>query len=364
MNTALLITADAALTEAVSHLALRAGAHLSVHPHLAATPVDRDQARLVLVGADQAGNAGNVAEVTGAVTVSAGEADTGPPAVLHVVRDEPILRRYLEQVAAATVGRLRAAGYRIGYVYPHDAGSGYVAPLKVTDRRLSPDQAVYVNAATSACTGDRALSSSAQRSNYAILHQRFPAVWRDTHATDLVELGAFVADLSPAAVDVLCSLDGSTVVLDTQHHRSLQAAEIEVSWDQEADVEVYHRLGARARKVWDVMPAPLLHQLVWQVIHGTGIAPVHDGTEPRWPVNDLAAPLAARIMAEFRRMRVERRYRITTLLRVRRNGPRYAILVDDNPWPAALVYSRFEAALWMWVQQHSVVIPDAFSADM
>lgn len=365
MNTVLLITADPTIADAIRDLALRAGAQLTVRTDLTTASMTCDEARLVLVGADQVASSERAeADLRGVITVSAGDADSGSPVVLHVVRDEHVLVRHLEQPAAATVERLRSAGYRIGYVYPDDAGSGYVKPLKVTDRRLSPAQAVYVNAGRTACHGDHALSTSAQRSNHAILHQRFPEVWRDTCAADLAELGAFVADLTPEVVDLLCSLGGPTAVIDERHHRTLQTAEIDEVWHQAAGVDVYHRLGARARQVWDVTPAQLLHELLWQVITGTGISPVHDGSAPRWPVADLAAPLAARIMAEFRRTRVDRRYRITTLLRVHRNGPRYAVLLEDDPRPAETVYSRFEAALWIWVQQHNVVIPDAFSADM
>ncbi|MEU8661605.1 hypothetical protein [Actinoplanes philippinensis] len=308
MNGAVLTTTDPGITTAVRELAIRAGLPLSVHQPHEPTAARRKTATLIIVGADQITALGEqtaspdrtIIVAAGTSPVTASQAAAGQP-VLRLPQDEKQIVRLFEDTAAPVLDRLRATGCRIGFTDLRHRRSGYVPPLAVTDWRRHPGQAVYVNCGQLACgDADIGLAHMVRRSNFRSLHRRFPAAWTDTVADDLTELGAFVADLPAAAIDALCSLADRETILDTDDHRAVHADDIVESWALEAAFDVYSRLPPACRKVWDRTCPYRVTELLHQVVDDTGVGPVHDGWQVRWPITELAPLLAARLMAEHR----------------------------------------------------------------
>jgi hypothetical protein len=305
---AVLITGDPDITTAVRELTIRAGLPLSVHQQHDLM-AKRDTSALIVVGADQVTAIGEqpvspnqmIIVAAGTSPVTADQAVSGQ-AVLRLPDDEQHVVRLFEDTAAPVLNRLRAAGCRIGFTGPHHRRSGYVPPLEVTDWRRDPGQGIYVNCGQLACgDADIGLAHLVRRSNFRSLHRRFPAVWTDTVADDLTELGAFVADLPAAAIDALCSLTDRETVLDADDQRAVHEDDIIESWALGAAFDVYSRLPPACRRVWDRTSPHRVTELLREVVDDTGIGPVHDGWQVRWPITELAALLAARLMAEQRR---------------------------------------------------------------
>jgi hypothetical protein len=304
VNGALLITTDPDITTAVRELAIRAGLPLNVHQQH--DPMAKQNTALIVVGADQVATISEqpaspdrtIIVAAGTSPVTADRAAAGQP-TLRLPQDEQQIFRLFEDTAVPVLDRLRAAGCRIGFTDPRHRRSGYVPPLEVTDWRRHPGQAVYVNCGQLACgDADSGLAHVVRRSNFRSLHRRFPAAWTDTVADDLTELGAFVADLPAAAIDALCSLTSPETVLDADDHRAVREDDIVESWALGAAFDVYSRLPPACRRVWDRTGPHRVTQLLHEVVDDTGVGPVHDGWQVRWPITELAALLAARLMAE------------------------------------------------------------------
>ena len=65
--------------------------------------------------------------------------------------------------------------------------------------------------------------------------------------------------------------------------------------------------------MWNRTEPRRVTELLWEVVTATGVGPVHDGWQVRWPTAELAPLLAARLMAEQRRGALGTRYGITAL---------------------------------------------------
>ncbi|WP_436528304.1 hypothetical protein [Actinoplanes sp. HUAS TT8] len=297
-------------------MATVAGLHLSVRQqHDPAA--GRSTAALTLIGTDQltaigqhpAPSAAVIIAGTGMSPASAETAGRALP-VIWLPRNKQRLIRLFDDTAAPVIERLRAAGYRLGFADPPRRQAGYVTPLTVTDWRRHPEQAVYVNCGRVAC-GDASpgLAHVVQRSNFRSLHRRFPDVWTDTVARDVTELGAFVADLPAAAIDALSALPGPQAILDNDDHQALRTEDIAESWTGLASIDVHSQLRPACRQVWDRTPPHRVTALLWEVVAATGVGPVHDGWQVRWPIAELAPMLAARLMADHRRSRPGSPYR-------------------------------------------------------
>ncbi|MBO3736667.1 hypothetical protein [Actinoplanes flavus] len=317
MNGALLITGDLGVIGHIRELAARAGAHVNVQT--AMSPEMAGQAPpLTLIGIDRLAVTDELAVPPGGevIIVSAGAPDNILTAaarkvdVLNLPRDQGDLLLRFEDTAAVVLDRLHHAGYRFGLTDSRHRRSGYVPPTAVTDWRQSLGQAVYVNCGQVACgDGVAGFASAVQRSNFRVLHRRFPDVWTDTVATDVTELGAFVADLPPEAVDALCSLAEFDAVLDIDDRQALHREDIVDSWGLAA-IDLYSQLRPRYRQVWDRTEPRRVTELLWEVVTAAGVGPVHDGRRVRWPITELAPLFAARLMAEQRRSRPGTRNRI------------------------------------------------------
>lgn len=365
MSGALLITADTAIVSGVRRLARRTGVRLQIQPMVDPGMVCEARPAIILLGADLVGAVTDdvLPDPGKVVVVSDAEPDANliaatarrqlrPVLCLHC--DELQIRQRLDRVVADVLDRLRAAGYRIGYADPAHRLRGYLAPLTVSDRRMNARQAVYVTCGRAACgDGVPSLSHSTQRSNFRTLHRRFPTVWTDTVSGDLTELGAFVADLPASAVDALCSLTGTDAVLDPADHLALPDEEITQSWSPSAAIALYQQLRRRPRQVWDHSSPQQVDDLMWKVVAASGIRPVHNGRAVHWPIAELAPRFAAQLMAEFRRTRPDRRYRITRLPGSRPSRHRYTVHVGDSARAAETVSTRFEAVLWAWAHQQA-----------
>ncbi|GAA1577301.1 hypothetical protein GCM10009827_118940 [Dactylosporangium maewongense] len=90
-------------------------------------------------------------------------------------------------------------------------------PLQVTSVRLHDEQVLYVILENVARDDrDAGQTAAVHRSNYRTLHRRYPDLWTDLRSQTVTALGAFVADLPPAVVDLLYRLQHEHPVLD-QH---------------------------------------------------------------------------------------------------------------------------------------------------
>jgi hypothetical protein len=306
----LLITGDAGLREHVRRCALPAGAWLDGHPDFSG-PVKLRWGRspLVLLGADLLDVASrqrlrrheNLMVVTDGRMPTRGADRLGARRVLDVAAGGDWLTAQMARTTSVTLGRLAGAGYRVGFAEPGAARDmGFVDGWQVSDDRRSSSDAPYVSfgqAARGDCTAGQ--SSSVQRSNFRVAHRRFPNAWTDTVYSNVTVLGAFVADLPPAAVDQMVGL-ASYPLLDEDDHSALEDDDIHASWRQWVAADVRGLLDEQTRELFDAIDDAVCQQLWWDTATDLGLDPEHCGHSVTWNYPAIVPAFAARLCARTR----------------------------------------------------------------
>lgn len=305
MSVVLLLTADPVVREQVHRCALAAGAWLDDH-HEVRGPVRLRWARspLVLLGADLLNAAlrqrlrrhENLVVVTTGPMPARGADRWGARRVVNVTAGHHWLTAKLARTATATLGRLAGAGHRIGFAEPGTTRDlGFVNGWQVSDHRRSRADAPYVSfgqVARGDCPAGQ--SSSVQRSNFRVAHRRFPHAWTDTVHCDVTVLGAFVADLPPAAVDQMVRLN-SYPLLDEDDHSALEDDDIHDSWRQWVAADVRGLLDEPTRQLFDATDDAVCQQLWWDTATDLGLEPEHSGHRVAWNYPAIVPAFAARL---------------------------------------------------------------------
>jgi len=195
-----------------------------------------------------------------------------------------------------TLGRLAGAGHRIGFAEPgRTRDLGFVNEWQVSDHRRSRADAPYVSfgqVARGDCPAGQ--SSSVQRSNFRVAHRRFPHAWTDTVHRDVTVLGAFVADLPPAAVDQMVRLN-SYPLLDEDDHSALEDDDIHDSWRQWVAADVRGLLDEPTRRLFDATDDAVCQQLWWDTSTDLGLDPEHSGHRAAWNYPAIVPAFAAQL---------------------------------------------------------------------
>ncbi|MFF5230242.1 hypothetical protein [Dactylosporangium sp. NPDC000521] len=318
MSEVLAVTADPRLRELLADAASRAGLHLPCYASAVQAHRAWTDAQLLVLGVDAANAAHRYRRprrrgVT--IVVSAGHrVDRSLLAVADAVaassvvalptgRDHLVAR--LRRHGRASLDRLRAAGYTIGYA-DRSTATQFDAVWRQDwrDRQDGAYPHVFVDlsaVARGACTAGQ--STTVQRSNYRALRRAFPDVFTDLVYSNGRGLGAFAADLPPNVVDVLCRLAQQHLVFDEDELSTVWEDEMVDSWRQWVAADVAAMLGPRARAVWDALDQDTQDLLWWQTVEGTEAMPEHDLRRIRWPLDRLVPAFAHRLLAEQRRLR-------------------------------------------------------------
>ncbi|MEU4244283.1 hypothetical protein [Actinoplanes sp. NPDC026619] len=301
----LLITADLGIRHQARRYARQAGVWLDTHEDFHG-PVKLRWGRspLVLLGADLLPIAGrqrlrrheNLVVLTDGQMRTRGADRLGACRVVNVATGRAWLTARLAPTATVTLGRLAGAGYRIGYADPDITHQMRVVDgWQVSDQRRSGTDAPYVSFGQVARGDDTAgQSSSAQRSNFRVAHRRFPHAWTNTVHNDVTTLGAFVADLPPAAVDQMVALAGHPL-LDDDDHSALEDDDIHASWQQTVAADVRGLLDDHTRQLFDVLGDALCQQLWWDTATDLGLDPEHTGHSVSWNYSTIVPAFAARL---------------------------------------------------------------------
>jgi hypothetical protein len=310
----LLITADPQIREQVQRYAARAGAYLD-HQSSITGPVRLRWGRspLVLLGADLAHTVARarLRRLSNLVLLTDGRprretaiaaTRVSPSYVADVRTGGGWLTSRLAETATVTLGRLHSSGYLLGYA-DRDAARrvGHLTPFQYTDERRSSTDAVYVSfgaAASGDCASGHA--STLHRSNFRVLHRRYPNAWTDLVFSNITVLGAFACDLPPQAVDQLCALTGDPL-LDSADLTALEQQEIRESWQQRVAQDVHTLLDAPAREAFAALPDAQREQLWWQTAADLGVQPEHTGYTVRWNYDRLVPAYAQRLIGHTRR---------------------------------------------------------------
>jgi hypothetical protein len=376
MSTVLAVTGDPSIREHLHAYAARVGVHLTDHTTVAAAKSHWAGAKLVLLGADLVATPklASMPTIPEVIIVSADRNDFSPfetaavvgAAYVAVVPDaDRWLTEQLRRAGGDVVDRLRSAGFRIGYAHRAAASdTGYLLSHDLSDQRYHDDQALFASlekVARGDCQAGQ--STTVDRSNYRSLHREHPDVWTDLVFSNVTALGAFVADLPPEVVDVLCRLKESYPLFDEDDHSALEDEEIDASWEQWVSADVFGLLGERAQEVWSALDADTVRRLWWDTVTGLGYRPDHNGLHVSWDYTRLVPAYAARLMAEFRRgWRHDDRYQIVPGYRGWRAWePVYALFLADEREPIGIAFSRFQAQVQAWRHQAarcSELVPD------
>jgi hypothetical protein len=363
-----LVTADDTIRAPIRQCAARAGAFVAQYGDLVSAQQHHAEIRVLLVGADLATAAAEVRlpRAQQVIVVATGEPDfavfTAAAALraTYVTGSRTDRRWLIDQLAAAateTVDRLQAAGFRLGYTDRGVAETyARVQALQVSRWRQDPTHAVYVSledVARDECAVGQ--SSTVDRSNYRTLHRRYPGLWTDLVYSNAAALGAFVADLPPDVVDLLCGLRQDYAVLDEDDLAELEQRDIRTSWQQAASAEVRRGIGEDARDVWDALEPEHVDRLWWETVTGIGAWPQHDGHQVRWDVDRLVPAFAGRLLAEFRRTwRPDPGYRIDRIDSTgRRRCWEPGWQVSRHGQVIATAYSRHAARVAAWQHQRT-----------
>jgi hypothetical protein len=202
----------------------------------------------------------------------------------------------LAETSTLTLVRLHSSGYVLGYA-DRDAArqAGHLAPLQYTDERRSSTDAVYVSfGAAASGDGTAGHASTLHRSNFRVLHRRFPHAWTNMVFSNITVLGAFACDLPPQAVDQLCALTGDPL-LDAADLAALEQQEIRESWQQRVADDVHTLLDPPAREAFAALPDTQREQLWWQTAADLGVQPEHTGYTVRWNYDRLVPAYAQRL---------------------------------------------------------------------
>ncbi|GIM98040.1 hypothetical protein [Paractinoplanes toevensis] len=302
----LLITADPGLRQQARRCARQAGAWLDDHDDFHG-PVKLRWGRspLVLLGADLLATAGrqrlrrheNLVVLTDGRMRTRGADRLGAGRVVNVATGRAWLTAQLAPTATVTLGRLAGAGYRIGYADPDTTHQmRFLDGWQVSDQRRSGTDAPYVSFGQVARDDTAGQSSSAQRSNFRVAHRRFPHAWTDTVHNGVTTLGAFVADLPPAAVDQLVALAGHPLI-DDDDHSALEDDDIHASWHQTVAADVRALLDDQTRGMFDSLVDARCQQLWWETATDLGLDPEHTGHSVIWHYPKLVPAFAARLRA-------------------------------------------------------------------
>ncbi|WP_306211090.1 hypothetical protein [Actinoplanes sp. RD1] len=316
----LAITTDPELRARLAEAAHRAGVFLHVQNAIADAGERWESAELVLLGVDQVPAAARASRrrVRGELIVVGADLDAevmeaaelvcAAYLVMLPVGEDWLVDR-LRPFSAPVIEQLRAARFTVGYAdHGEAAEQGFVRPLGWREHADEVHRHVYVmlsDIARGECRAGQ--SSTVQRSNMRSLHRVFPDVFTDMAFSNVTVLGAFVADLSPEVVGVLCRLVSEYLVFDEDDLVELERQEVLDSWQQWISADIHRSLGDHASTVWDDLDDETREQLWWQVVHGTGAWPEHDTRTVRWSLGRLTSAYAARLIAEGRRQAREQR---------------------------------------------------------
>ncbi|RKR88305.1 hypothetical protein BDK92_2616 [Micromonospora pisi] len=366
MSTVLVVTGDPSIREHLHAYADRVGVHLTDHTTVTAAKTHWAGANLVLLGADllSTQKLASMPTTPELIIVSADRSDFSPfsaaagigAAYVAVVPDaDRWLTEQLRRAGGDAVDRLRAAGFRIGFAHRVAAAdTGCLLSYDLSDQRYDDEQALYVSLEKVARGDCRAgQSTTVDRSNYRSLHRAHPGLWTDLVFSNVTALGAFVADLPPEVVDVLCWLKESYPLFDEHDHSALEDEDIDASWEQWVSADVFAMLGERAQEVWSALDAVTVRRLWWDTVTGLGYRPEHNGLHVTWDYTRLVPAFAARLMAEFRRgWRHDDRYQIVPGYRGwRAYEPVYAVFTADEQELIGIGFTRFQAQVHAWQHQ-------------
>ncbi|WP_432983133.1 hypothetical protein [Dactylosporangium sp. CA-233914] len=359
-----LATADDTIRTRVRRCAAEAGVYLADYHDIG--PVRHAQhTALLLLGADLAATAASHASSpTGrTVVIAPRRADDdafAAAAALHATLislrsgDVAWLSDQLRTAAAAVLDRLTGAGFRIGYT-DHDLGRrfGHLPGIEVSRWRQHKRQAVHVSLESVARDAETAGdTSTVDRSNYRTLRRRYPNLWTDLRSADGTALGAFVTDLPPEIVDLLCTLRQDHPVLDEADLADLERRDVRASWRQTARVDVYRMLGGTSRQVCDGLDSRTVDRLWWAVVRGTGAWPDHDGHQVRWDYDRLVPAFAAALLSARRRTRLpNRQYAIDQASERGRGQARWRVICTGSV--VAVTDDRHAACFAAWVHHRS-----------
>jgi hypothetical protein len=221
---------------------------------------------------------------------------------------------------------LRDAGFDLGYtrreyVWPQGADRGHV---RSTDIRWEsgpmaywrgpvtsePDDGAepYVSFGDAAAGEDAyGQTSTVDRSNYRSIKRDFPDFpWVDTAYSNRHDLGAFVADLTPELIGMLCGLRTDYPLYDEEDHSALEMDEQCDSWDDWLRREIRDHLSPEALDVYDfvdVHGAPWdLDDVWWDMVREDGLGgclPDHDGLDVLWGDLDDAGRAYGKALIAF-----------------------------------------------------------------
>ncbi|WP_433616835.1 hypothetical protein ACQP2P_15980 [Dactylosporangium sp. CA-139114] len=359
-----LATADDTIRTRIRRCAAETGVYLADYHDIG--PVRHGQhTALLLLGADLAATAASHASspASRTVVIAARRADDdvfATAAALHATLismrsgDVAWLNDQLRTAAAAVLDRLTGAGFRIGYT-DHDLGRrfGHLPAIEVSRWRQHERQAVHVSLeaiARDAATAGQ--SSTVERSNYRTLRRRYPDLWTDLRSADGTALGAFVTDLPPDVVDVLCRLRQDHPVLDEADLADLERRDVRASWRQTARVDVYRMLGGTSRQVCDGLDSRTVDRLWWAVVGGTGAWPDHDGHQVHWDYRRLVPAFAAALMSARRHTRLpNRQYTINQVGPRGRGRARWQVICTGSV--VAVTADRHAACFAAWIHHRS-----------
>lgn len=314
MTGVLAVTADGELRGLLAECADRAGVFLHAYDEVVAARQVWAEAALILLGADQVTAAvrARLHPRGGVIVVGGTGLDPETVRVAELIRAAYLvvlptgrdwLADQLRPAGAVVLDRLRAARFSVGYTDRARAvEQGYVRPLDWRERADTDRRHAYVmlsDVARGECRSGQ--STTVQRSNMRSLHRVFPGVFTDMTFSNVTVLGAFVADLSPRVVDVLCRLACEYLVFDEDDLSALEHDEVHASWQQWVAADVYRRLGDRASAVWDELTDEDCERLWWEVVAGLDAWPEHDARTVLWRLGRLTQAYAARLTAEARR---------------------------------------------------------------
>jgi hypothetical protein len=314
VTTVLAVTSDPRLRAAWSHAADQAGVYLTWHPGITTARADWPEAKLVLLGADQAIAAlrGRLPVRAALLVVAAGTPDTDIYRAADLLRAAYVatvptgqewLADQLRPLGDRRLDRLREAGFSVGCTHrEHAADHGWMRPLDGRERGDDDRPHPYVllsDVARGECRSGQ--SALVHRSNMRSLHRVFPGVFTDMVFSNVTALGAFVADLPDQVIDVLCRLAREYLVFDQDDLAVMEQEEVLASWRQWLADDVRPHLGRRARAVWDALTDEECEQLWWDTVIGRDAWPEHDMRTVRWRWAALIGPYAARLTAEGRR---------------------------------------------------------------